>query len=492
MELNFKTVLLLVFLISLISVVLYSYPLGEDTWYHYAMIKNLPNVNRSPWNQNARNVQPPLFHIIIFAINKMGLDLFTIFRFLPLFISLFYVFSFYKLAYLFLKSEKEAATAALFASLAPGSFLVYPFPKYISIALLLFTLYLFITKDKKSILTFSLIAWISVLEFIFASFTLLLYSILKKELKSYTKLILFSLPLYLPWYAYILFCNISSNSMAFFSYIVLPHFYVVFFGPVIFLGLAGLFECKDKFLKLWFLIPFLCSLSFIFGYPFLSSRFLTFSIIPLSIIASNFFYRKLLPFTHENNRKIVYSLTVASIIIISIITHVSPVVSLDDERFEAIQWLSEQRPGIVLSDEADMKKVKALTGMKVLVGGFNINNTAQMRKDILNFFVTSDKSVRKAIVDKYNVSYVYVEKDRTSKWVSGYLHFLNLSECFEKNSLLSVFNCYKYYSLDLFRTLSRYSDYYLLKQSILNSLSNTSFLKAVYVNDSVIIYAVKQ
>ena len=470
--LRFKHAILLVLLVSLLPVITNQYPLGEDTWYHYAMIKQMPNVYEKPWGFEDTNIQPPLVYAIMWPMMLAGLDMLLVFRLLPIFIALLFTCCAYLLAKHFLKSEEKASFAALLAALAPGSYLFYPFPKYIGMALLCLALYLFLKRDNKAGLLLALIGWTCILEFAFAIGSVALAGIFSKRTKEAAFAVFTSLVLVSPWYGPALL-KASVSGMALLTAAILPHRLIFFNGAaLLFIGFYGLFRSKDNFLRVWFSLSFVFSMLYFFGIHLVSSRFLSLSIVPLSILASGIFFSEIRKAI--KSRKFYYGV-IAIVVVTAAFAFTDPVASLDHDKYHAAMWLQDNAPknSTLASDEATMNKMHALTGIRIP----DIN---EARHDLFLLFSTEDRGLKRSILEKYDVDYVLVEKDRTFSWTRSHGYFLFMEKCRDSGTFYA--ECYL-----------RLSDYRkTFTDEKIRKNMDLSFMGPIYENEKVIIYSYKK
>ena len=456
-----KKILLVIpfFLISLLGINMfynYEHPIGLDTWYHKAVIRDIVDSEKiiveHPFDRNNPNTYPFGYHIFLANIsNLLGISIeggivFASFTFWYIIILLMYLLS------RILFNDKVALLSTFLTTIIPTSFFMggplLPFPRLMGDALFLFCIYIFLklctNKDNLNymilvgigIFSLSNIHTFSVLIFSLVFLLAVLLSKKKLQKKYFFIICLFILISQIVFWIPLLLNyglpKLNSNSLlAVKAFHPTIDFLESQFGLLIIIFFISFpiiikkFKCKDYkhqtiFVFSWLILNLLISQLCFIGLCFLPSRFLYESVYPLIILSSlgliNLFGGGIL-------LKYI-RLGMGFIILVLFIFQFAEIYewSLDVKRDiinksqdEALEWLKQNslKEDKVLTDEWSCYHIAGISERQCIhVTGF-YTDYGEITGEVSKMFL----ELNNTLLLEYNVSYIYIHNPNTVNWL---------------------------------------------------------------------------
>lgn len=412
----------------------FPYPLSWDIWYHMRIVENFSNgfftfdpVSFGP--QGRIHTYPPLFHILLLALNKIlslgGLSLLDSARIMPAILFPFSAASMFFLVNKFYGKE-VGLLSSFFVLVIPVSLDRGIIASPQSLALILmplgFLTYLLGLNERKYLyisgIVSSAIFYTHGLSFIVFYVTVLLFTALlyltKRNAKTRNFYIftLITVVLSLPWIIQLLSYGVASNIP--YGGLFKLSFYPVKLGHITMaLALPGLVLLalrrreEDLMLISWGFVAFILSRNYIPGLDLLPFRFIEFLACPIAFYSSYAIFQ----FVKDKKKEVAIA-AILGIMIISCfpaaeyVSKVRPMIG--NEEYMAFAYLNNssiEGDFTVASSWFTSPIMGKVSGLKTVEGGYASGSWDYIKRsqDIVSLY-----SGNHSIVDIYNIKYAYL------------------------------------------------------------------------------------
>lgn len=399
---------------------------GDQAYYHLSVIDNLNGkAGISTLHEKGFNVfsiYDGFLYLLSFALGKN-----IAFFMVPIFTGLLMMISLYLiLSKLNMSPHTILISLSMFA-LSPAfiysSFVVSPIPFYAALSML--ALYFLMSEDIKIYsLSIALFFLISISSFFCASINIAILAGYLLSNESKRRRTIFALTI--AAIGLIGYCSLVVYTYGipeipnFVSRNIIQDYFSDLGGLIsfstfsiilFFFGIYFLSEKKDK------CAPFLVMIVAIFALSIFSNKANIYLNIFVSIIAGYALLRFMKMEWSSKLMKIIAIMTLVIGIIFSAITYGSLIINEmpTENMVKSLEFLSEYSngEGIVLSHYTRGHIIRQISGNQVLMDSdlYYYHNISQTNRDMMIMFNSSELKTTKILLDKYNVSYIYIDPE---------------------------------------------------------------------------------
>ncbi len=469
-------ILIATFLIRLAPALIFQPLIGLDTYFHKDVAAQFLTGELSVSNVfDIKNIlagqYPLLFHFIVSSLSNLGISLFTLFKFLPPFLSVIIVLLFYYFSREFLEvrrnltislpsslrsEEKYALLATLLFSTAPIVILrtAQTIPETFSllffIPALIFLVRFYKGKNYLNLLLFFLFGGLQFLTHRSVFFLGIIFLIAILTLFGNKKLWVLTGAGFAAISAFIIYTGAYQSVIDFMERLawdpVTAKGYVLATGIMMLPAFAGIAlawnkrtERKNQFLLMWTLIfAAVGMMSFRFRDPFL--------MFPVAIFAAIGIYDYVQPAFAKHYKKLLYGLLIL-IFVQSIVTVAIALPVPKGGEYGGLAWIKDNTPtdSIVLSGREEGYWVVGIAERRDLIlwkslyqGLYGKPATAAESRanyeDALKMLRSSNETLAYELMEKYGVDYIYIDKkmhEEQDSFKFGLTEYINTSEKFE-------------------------------------------------------------